>query len=98
MSRCILKPKNADHAIAVGIDPPLQCWFVQVFDLNHEKIKEEEKLLVNLDSGSRWPIIKAIKEYAEPNNPYNMAVIDSISMDLDPQVVPLELKLESPVK
>ena len=89
MSRCLIKPKDQNHQIAVGIDPPLQCWFIQVFDLAYEKIKKEEKLIIDLDSSSRWPIIEIINEYADLEDSYAAQVKDYIAMDLDPKLIPL---------
>ena len=48
MSVHILTPKDQNHEVRVGWDRPFAVFFLQVFDLNHERVTGEERLIVDL--------------------------------------------------
>ena len=85
MSRVLLTPKNnASLHIAVGIDPPFQCWFIQVMTEVTLHDDEEPKMLVDLDTSNRWKIIEVIDKYADIENKFVAKVREYITLDLDP--------------
>ena len=99
MSRVTLKSKT-EHAIAVGIDPTFQMWFIQVFDLlENQKEDEGEKLLVDLDTSNRWKVVEVIDEYADLEDEFTAKVREQVMLDLDPglligqpvRMVPLDI-------
>lgn len=86
MSRVKLQPKNPEHDVVVGLDPPLSTFFITV------TVKQDEDDLRDLPPvlfQDRWrtaDVVEKIEEFAE-DTPRRKAVVEYILMDLDPGAV-----------
>ena len=69
----------------VGIDPPLQCWFVQVYGPDEDPVKD-------IDMASQGQVLDVMNRYADMSSPLAKRAYDFIVLDLDPQRAVDELK------
>ena len=85
MSRVILESTDPTiESVVVGIDPPLGCWFAQVY--NAAPTSEENELRIWKDIASQSEVIEVIKKYADLKCPRTQKVLEYVVMDLDPQI------------
>jgi hypothetical protein len=85
MSRVSLRTKEPGCELVVGIDPPLQCWFVQYYEPEPEDPEEEHGPAVWKMQITRWEVVEYIDQYGDSSCPLVKKVRDKVVMDLDPK-------------
>ena len=88
MSRVELQPKNPEHEIVVGLDRPLNTFFISVMQVQAEDDLRDLPPVEFRDRWDRSEVVEKIEEYAI-DNAWTKEVKRAIFLDLDPaQVVP----------
>ena len=83
MSRVELKPKNPDHEVIVGLDRPLDTFFILVLPPEPADPNEDRIPLEFRDRWLRSEVIEKIRQYAVDDDRTKEAV-RAIFLDLDP--------------
>ena len=91
MSRVKLHPKNPEHEIVVGLDRPLNTFFISVMQVQADDDLRDLPPVEFKDRWDRGEVVEKIEQYAVDNK-RTQEVISSIFMDLDPaEHVPAKL-------
>jgi len=83
MSRINMEPKDPGHEVVVGLDAPMNTFFIIVSE------KQSDDDLRDLDpiefkaKWSRSEVVAKIEQYAK-KSPRRQAVMSAINMDMDP--------------
>ena len=84
MSRVAVPCKEKDLELIVGIDPPLQQWFFQLWDYSNGDEPEEPKMDSDPFNGcTRSELIDVINKFGDDSQE-TKSIRDKIAMDLDP--------------
>lgn len=84
MSRVQIEPKDPGHEIVVGLDRPLNTFFIMVTEKPADGEDEEDSF--PLEFKSRWSraeVLERIEKYAV-DSPRTQAVTEAILLDMDP--------------
>jgi len=92
MSRYILKGKEPGSEVAVGLDNPLQHWFLQYYPKGvdyepPEDSEEEEGPTVWKDTRSNYEMLDFMEEFCDMEHSLFKQVRERISGDFDPHPV-----------
>lgn len=80
MSRVIVKAKNPNHEVVVGLDRPLQHYFIQVYDLS----AEDEEPFFWEDTRSNYKLCEHMREYCDLEDPATAKAFGNVQGDWDP--------------
>jgi len=83
MSRVELHPKNTEHEVVVGLDRPLNTFFISVFVVQADDDLRDLPPVEFRDRWDRGEVIEKIEEYAVDNE-RTKKVVSAIFLDLDP--------------
>ena len=83
MSRVELHPKNPDHEVVVGLDRPLNTFFISVMQVQADDDLRDLPPVEFNDHWDRSDVVEKIREYAVDNE-RTQDVVSAIFMDLDP--------------
>ena len=82
MSRCVVKAKDPDHTVVVGLNHGHLPWFIQVFK------GEEDIPFHDRDYRSKMHLVQDMNKYCVMTDWYTRSVADAIAMDVDPKMIP----------
>jgi len=83
MSQVKLHPKNPEHEITVGLDRPLNTFFISVFVIQADDDLRDLPPVEFRDRWDRGDVVEKIDEYAVAND-RTEKVKRAIFLDLDP--------------